>query len=109
MVHTGRTSKLPRVEVDFTSLNSMPVGRLKLGPADGPAGDPDLAALWLVRGQRVLFYDAERHVEGTVDYVEHRGRPYWLGDPDWSTLVDNKVDTKLAPNTEKATHAITTP
>ena len=65
MVHTGRMSKLPRVEVDFTSLNSTPVGRLKLGPVDGPDGDPDLAALWLVREQRVLFYDAERQVEGS--------------------------------------------
>jgi predicted RNase H-like HicB family nuclease len=97
-------SKLPRVEVDFTSLNSTPVGRLKLGPVDGPDGDPDLAALWLVREQRVLFYDAERQVEGTVDYVEHRGRPYWLGDPDWSTLVDSTV---IEWSSEDQAHPVT--
>ncbi len=90
MTHKGRTGDLPRIAVDFNSLNSTPVERLKLGPADGPDGDPDLAALSLVRGQRVIFYDSEMQVEGTVDYVEHRGYPYWLGDPDWSTLVDTK-------------------
>jgi hypothetical protein len=105
MVHIGHTSKLPRVEVDFTSLNSTPVGRLKLGPVDGPDGDPDLVALWLVREHRVIFYDTERQVEGIVDYMEHRGRLYWLGDPDWSTLQDTKVDTKLAQASDEATHA----
>jgi hypothetical protein len=76
---------LPYILVDFNSLNSAPVDRLKLGPAEGPDGDPDLARLRLARGQRVIFYDDEITVEGTVDYVMAHGVPYWLGDPDWST------------------------
>lgn len=76
---------LPQILVDFNSLNSAPVDRLKLGPAEGPDGDPDLAALGLARGQRVIFYDDEITVEGTVDYVLAHGIPYWLGDPEWAT------------------------
>lgn len=96
MTHDERARELPRILVDFNSLNSTPVERLKLGPAEGPDGDPDLAALSLVRGQRVVFFDSEMQVEGTVDYVEHRGQPYWLGSPNWSTLVYTKPlpDTK---------------
>jgi hypothetical protein len=78
-------SDLPRILVDFNSLNSTPIDRLKLGPATGPDGDRDLECLRLMRGQRVLFYDDEISVEGTVDYVLAHGLPYWLGDPDWST------------------------
>jgi hypothetical protein len=66
-------SELPRILVDFNSLNSAPLDRLKLGPADGPDGDPDLASLRLSRGQRVIFYDDEITVEGTVDYVMAHG------------------------------------
>jgi hypothetical protein len=78
-------SETPRIPVDFNSLNSAPVDRLKLGPAEGPDGDPDLASLRLSRGQRVIFYDDEIAVEGTVDSVMAHGVPYWLGDPDWAS------------------------
>ena len=78
-------SELPHILVDFNSLNSEPVGRLKLGPAEGPDGDPDLGRLRLEPGQRVIFYDDEISVDGTVDCVLAHGFAYWLGDPDWTT------------------------
>jgi hypothetical protein len=85
MVNSEVNSETPRLLVDFNNLNSAPVDRLKLGPTEGPDGVPDLASLRLSRGQRVIFYDDEITVEGTVDYVLAHGVPYWLGDPNWST------------------------
>jgi hypothetical protein len=87
--------ELPRIMADFNSLNSTPLDRLKLGHEGTPNGD---ALPPLRRGQRVLFYDEEMEIEGTVDYVMLRGRRYWLGIPDWSTQRD------IAAGPADATH-----
>ncbi len=61
--------------------------KLKLGHEGMPGGDRLPA---LEPGERVIFFDSEMQVEGTVEYVMLRDRRYWLGVPDWSTLVDTK-------------------
>jgi len=87
---TGDTSNrqppvvtLPQILVDVISLTSAPLERLKLGLAEGPDGDADLARFGLSRGQRVLFLGDEIAVEGTVDFEPASGVAYWLGGPAW--------------------------
>ncbi len=76
---------MKQIPVDFNTLNSTPIDKLKLGHEGTPNGDrlPSLEP-----GERVLFYDEEMQVEGTVEFVMLRGRRYWLGAPDWATQED---------------------
>lgn len=78
---------MKKISVDFNTLNSTPLDKLKLGHEGTPNGDRLPA---LVPGERVLFFDSEMQVEGTVEYELLRGQRYWLGVPDWSTLIDTK-------------------
>jgi hypothetical protein len=68
--------------VDFNTLNSTPIDTLKLGEEGTPNGDslPPVHS-----GERVLFYDDEILVEGTVECQMVGDHRYWLGAPDWST------------------------
>jgi hypothetical protein len=71
-----------RILVDFNTLNSTPLDKLKLGHEGTPNGD---ALPPLRPGERVLFFDDEILVEGTVECLMLDDRRYWLGVPDWST------------------------
>lgn len=74
-----------RIYVDFNSINRDPQGRIALGQEGTPNGD-DLPPL--LPGERVVFYDSELEVTGTVQFEMVHDRRFWLGVPDWSTMRD---------------------
>jgi hypothetical protein len=79
---------MKRLFVDFNTLNSEPVELLKLGEE----GAPDRHLLHSLKpGERVIFFDGELEVEGTVDVTVVHGARFWLGTPDWSTQRDQRA------------------
>lgn len=71
---------MPRIHVDFNTLNSEPIDLVKLGQT----GVDDLPPL--TAGERVILYDEEMEVAATVQY--DKDHAFWLADPDWSTRKD---------------------
>jgi hypothetical protein len=77
------------IMVDFNTLNSTPIDVLKLGEEGTPNGD---RLCDLQSGERVLFFDDEILVEGTVAYEMVEGHRYWLGYPDWRTRRETPAE-----------------
>jgi hypothetical protein len=71
---------MPRIYVDFNTLNSEPIDLVKLGQT----GVDDLPPLH--PGERVLLYDEEMEVTATIQY--DREHAFWLAAPDWGTRVN---------------------
>ena len=76
-------SEMPRIYVDFNTLNSEPVDLVKLGQA----GVHHLPLLH--EGDRVLLYDEEMEVAATIQYDP--AHAYWLAAPDWHTRANLSV------------------
>lgn len=90
--------RVKRIEVDFNTLTSEPVGLVKLGPVGTP-GYEHLPPLQ--DGERVLLWEPGLEVEATVMYdAAHR---YWLAQPDKATWRDlplpEELDTEPASST----------
>lgn len=78
-------SELKHISVDFNTLNSAPVGLLKI--AD-PLRIPEYHYLHLQDGERVLLVDSDLQAEGTIIL-----RDGWiLAKPDPDTYEDLPVD-----------------
>ncbi|HLZ23027.1 MAG TPA: hypothetical protein VKQ30_12980 [Ktedonobacterales bacterium] len=71
---------MKRIEVDFNTLTSEPVGLVKLGQEGTPNGD-ELPQL--VEGERVLLWEPGLEVEATVTY--DAAWRYWMATPDEAT------------------------
>lgn len=71
---------MPRIYVDFNTLNSEPIDMVKIGQ-DGIDAMPKLHD-----GEQVVLYDEEMEVAATVSYDAVHGM--WLAVPDWSTRAD---------------------
>ena len=71
---------MQRIYVDFNTLMSEPVDRVKVAPEESA----DVTTMpWLRDGAKVLLYDEELEVEATLHFDAHYA--YWLADPDWSS------------------------
>ncbi len=70
---------LPRIYVDFNTLNSEPIDLVKVGQT-GVHDLPPLRA-----GQHVVLYDEELEVVATVQY--DRAHDFWLAAPNWATCL----------------------
>ena len=68
---------MQQVYVDFNTLNSEPVGVVKVGQV-GIDQLPPLHA-----GEQVMLYDEEMEVVATIGYDPPSAM--WLATPDWST------------------------
>ena len=72
------TKTLKRISVDFNTLNSEPVGIVKLGE-DGTANGERIQPV--NPGQRVILYMDELEFEATILYEDG----YWMAQPDEAT------------------------
>ena len=69
---------MKRISVDFNTLNSEPVGIVKLGE-DGTANGERIQPV--TPGQRVILYMDELEVEATILHADD----YWMAQPDEAT------------------------
>lgn len=90
-----------RIQVDFNTLTSAPVGLVKYLQEDGQPS--------LHEGERVLLFDADGlEVEATiVPFTTARGEQIWLAEPDAATWRDTlPQQTPLPPSArEEAPHS----
>lgn len=70
---------MKRIEVDFNSLNSIPIDIVKLGVVG--INDDELPPL--KEGERVVLYDDEFEVEATILY--DAPTQYWMAQPHFAT------------------------
>ncbi len=73
---------MKQIMVDFNTMMSTPVDKVKLGGEGGPFHEEYDR---LAPGERVLLYDDEIAVKAIIEVEMFNGHPYWLGVPEWST------------------------
>lgn len=81
---------MKRIFVDFNTLNSSPIGLVKLGKVGTPNGDRLPA---LSEGERVQLWELGLEVEATV---ELHGGNYWMARPDDATWHDLPLPSEEA-------------
>ncbi len=74
---------LRRIEVDFNTLTSDPVGLVKLGPMEALE---DAAQQPLREGERVILWEPGLEVEAYLTY--DAATDFWLARPDGATWRD---------------------
>lgn len=85
---------MQRIYVDFNTMMSEPVDRVKLAKV----GSPNARRLpALHEGERVLLYDEEMEVEGTILF--DTTSDYWMAIPDDATWRDLPVPERSAAET----------
>jgi len=88
---------MKRIEVDFNTLTSEPVGLVKLGQTGTPSG-VELPSLQV--GERVRLWEPGLEVEATIVYdVAER---YWMAKPDESTWRDLPLPPEFNVELERA-------
>lgn len=95
---------IKRIEVDFNTLTSEPVGLVKLGRVDTPNGD---ALPSLHDRERVLLWEPGLEVEAIIVY-DATAR-YWMAKPDETTWRDVPLPASLSsahPRARRDTHPI---
>jgi hypothetical protein len=85
-----------RIEVDFNTLTSEPVGLVKLYQVGMPGGDELLP---LQEGERVLLWEPGLEVEATV--VFDVAARYWMAKPDKATWRDMPLSPELEAELEQ--------
>jgi hypothetical protein len=88
---------MKRIEVDFNTLTSEPVGLVKLGQAGTPGGD-DLPGLR--EGERVQLWEPGLEVEATI--VFDAAACYWMAKPDETTWRELPLPPELQAELERA-------
>jgi hypothetical protein len=87
---------LKRIEVDFNTLTSEPVGLVKLAPST-LKGDALLA------GERVILWEPGLEVEGVILY--DTATQSWLARPDETTWRDVPLESDRLSSDAKQGHA----
>lgn len=88
---------MKRIEVDFNTLTSEPVGLVKLGQEGTPNGD-ELPPLH--DGERVILWEPGLEVEAKIIYdAAYR---YWMAKPDEATWHDLPLPPEIEASLDRA-------
>ena len=88
---------MKRIEVDFNTLTSEPIGLVKLGQGGTPNGD---ALPTLCEGVRVTLWEPGLEVEATIVY--DAANHYWMATPDETSWRDLPLPSEVGPSQERA-------
>jgi hypothetical protein len=81
---------MKRIMVDFNTLNSEPVGLVKIASPEEIAEDVESALASLEQGERVILWEPGLEAEGTIQLDDG----WILARPDPTTYVDTPLNEK---------------